>query len=270
MMQKKKYTIDDLLSIVETLRGENGCPWDRAQTHNSIKKYMIEETYEVIDALEAGDDKMFSNELGDLLLQIVLHAQMAKERGAFDFSDILKEICQKMISRHTHVFGADKASDTKSALDTWEKNKKKEKGLSTQSELMNDIPRSLPALIRAEKVQKKAADIGFDWPDASGALEKAGEEAGELAEAIRSKDSLNIEEELGDLLFSIVNISRFCNVNAEEALRHATDKFIARFTVLEQLAQQSGKILSKLTLEELETLWQQAKSRENLKNFSKN
>ncbi len=258
-MQKKKYTIDDLLGILATLRGENGCPWDRVQTHDSIKKCMIEESYEVIEALEAGDDKLFANELGDLLLQVAFHAQLASERGAFCFDDVVGEICQKLIDRHTHVFGADTASDQTDALATWEKNKKKEKGLATQAEIMRDIPHALPALIRAEKVGKKAADVGFDWPQVSGALERVREETDELAAAIASQDGQNIAEEIGDMLFSVVNVARFAQVNAEEALRHATDKFIARFGIVEQLAQQSGENLSKMTLDELETLWQQAK-----------
>lgn len=260
-MQKRKYTVDDLLGILETLRGENGCPWDRVQTHETIKKNMIEEAYEVIDALESKDDAMFVNELGDVLLQIAFHAQLAKERGAFDFDDVVYEICQKMIDRHTHVFGKDTASDAVEALDTWEKNKRKEKGLLTQAEMMHDVPKVLPALIRAEKVQKKAADVGFDWSDVAGAMDKTHEELGELNRAIANCDAENIEEEIGDMLFSIVNVSRFMKINAEEALRHATDKFISRFEILEQIAQQSQRNLSKMTLDELETLWQQAKTK---------
>ena len=158
----KKYTIDDLLEILKILRSENGCPWDRAQTHDSIKKSMIEETYEALDALDSGDDAAFANELGDVLLQVAFHAALAKERGAFDFDDILREICTKLITRHTHVFGNDKAATAEDALGTWEKNKKKEKGLKTDTELLKDVPHGLPALMRAQKVQKKAASCGFD------------------------------------------------------------------------------------------------------------
>ena len=258
-MQEKKYTVDDLMDILARLRGEGGCPWDRVQTHETIKKNMIEEAYEAVDALEKGDDAMFANELGDVLLQVAFHAQIARERGVFGFDDVVGEICRKMIDRHTHVFGTDTANSDTQALDTWEKNKKKEKGLSTQTELMRDVIRMLPALVRAEKVQKKAADVGFDWDDVGGALEKSHEELSEMEQAIASNDPVNIEEEIGDLLFSVVNVARFCKVNAEDALRHATDKFIDRFAVLEQSAQQSGKNLSEMTLEELEALWQQAK-----------
>lgn len=258
--KEKRYSIEDLLGIIEKLRGENGCPWDRAQTHDSIKKCMIEETYEAIDALEAGDDHMFSNELGDLLLQIVFHSQMARERGAFDFDDVVYEICQKMIDRHTHVFGSDRAANEQEALGTWEKNKKKEKKLSTQTEAMRDIPSSLPALMRAEKVQKKAANVGFDWKDIGGALKKVQEEMDELCEAVQNSDGREIEEELGDLIFSTVNVARFTKCDPEEVLRHATDKFIGRFDKIEQFAQQKGKILSDLTSQELKTLWQKAKT----------
>lgn len=257
------YSIGDLIEIIEKLRGENGCPWDRVQTHDSIKKCMIEEAYEAIDALEAGDDHLFSNELGDLLLQIVFHSQMAKERGAFDFDDVVYEVCQKMIDRHTHVFGTDRASDETEALGTWEANKKKEKKLATQADAMRDVTPGLPALMRAEKVQKKAANVGFDWEDVNGALGKVSEELGELCAAVQKSDKQEIEEELGDLIFSAVNVARFTKCDPEEALRHATDKFINRFDKVEQFAQQNGENLSNLSLEELETLWQKAKTQKN-------
>lgn len=261
-MGKKRYTIDELRDIVKKLRGENGCPWDRVQTHDSIKNCMIEESYEAIDALDKGDDALFANELGDLLFQVVFHSQLASERGAFDFDDVIYEISQKMIDRHTHVFGTDRADNASDALDTWEKNKKKEKGLKSQTEAMRDVV-ALPALMRAQKVQKKAADVGFDWESVSGALEKVREETDELCEAIDKNDLNSMEDELGDLLFSVVNVSRFLKLNSEEALRRATNKFIDRFESLEQIAQQNEKKLSKMTLEELETLWQQAKKTTN-------
>lgn len=262
-MQKKSYTIGDLLEILRRLRGENGCPWDKVQTHDSIKNCMIEEAYEAIDVLEKGDDKMFANELGDLLFQVVFHSILAEERGAFTFDDVVYEISQKMIDRHTHVFGTDEAKDADQALDTWEVNKKKEKGLQSQTEAMRDVVLSLPALMRAQKVQKKAAAVGFDFADVQGAMEKVREEMGELEEAIAENDAAHMEEEFGDLLFAAVNVSRFLHVSSEEALRRATDKFIGRFDRLEQLAQQDGKILSNLPPEELESLWQQAKIEKN-------
>ncbi len=258
-MGEKKYTIEDLVQIMERLRGEGGCPWDAAQTHDSIKACMIEESYEAIDALEKGDDALFANELGDLLLQVVFHAQIAKERGAFDLGDVLFEICDKLISRHSHVFGADAAQNDAEALLTWEKNKQKEKGLKSTTESMRDVIAALPALTRAAKVQKKAKNVGFDWPDVSGAIEKLKEETAELEAAILSGKQEDIDEELGDLLFSAVNISRFVHTDAEESLRHATDKFIDRFAVLEQIAQEKSANLCSLPLETLESLWQRAK-----------
>ncbi len=258
-MEKKRYTIEDLVHIMERLRGEGGCPWDAAQTHDSIKACMIEESYEAIDAMEKGDDALFANELGDLLLQVVFHAQIAKERGAFDLSDVLYEVCEKLISRHTHVFGTDAAADGEAALQTWEENKKKEKGLKSTTETMRDVIAALPALTRAAKVQKKAKNVGFDWPEVSGAIEKLKEETAELEAAIASGVQAHIDEELGDLLFSAVNISRFVHTDAEEALRHATDKFIDRFAILEQIAQENGENLCNLPLETLESLWQKAK-----------
>jgi len=258
-MEKKRYTIEDLVHIMERLRGEGGCPWDAAQTHDSIKACMIEESYEAIDAMEKGDDALFANELGDLLLQVVFHAQIAKERGAFDLSDVLYEVCEKLISRHTHVFGTDAAADGEAALQTWEENKKKEKGLKSTTETMRDVIAALPALTRAAKVQKKAKNVGFDWPEVSGAIEKLKEETAELEAAIASGVQADIDEELGDLLFSAVNISRFVHTDAEEALRHATDKFIDRFAILEQIAQENGENLCNLPLETLESLWQKAK-----------
>ena len=260
MDKKKQYTVDDLTAIVRRLRQPDGCPWDKVQTHDSIKASMIEESYEAIDALEKNDDKMFANELGDLLLQVVFHAQIADERGAFCMDDVVNEICTKLISRHTHVFGNDAAYDSETALETWEKNKIKEKGLRSVTESMRDVICSLPALTRAAKVQKKAANVGFDWKDISGAMDKLYEEADELRAAIDEKNSAHIEEELGDLLFSAVNVSRFASCDAEETLRHATDKFIDRFSVLEQFAQEQKKNLSKMTIEELESLWNRAKS----------
>lgn len=256
---EQKYTVNDLLDILKTLRGENGCPWDRAQTHESIRKSMIEETYEAIDALNSGDDKAFSNELGDVLLQVGFHAVMAEERGAFNFDDIVREICTKLITRHTHVFGEDKAASAEEALGTWEKNKKKEKGLKTDTDLLNDVPHSLPALMRAEKVQKKAASCGFDWDSISGVIDKIHEEENELLEAV-NKNS-NIAEEYGDLLFSAVNLGRHLKLNPETILADATDKFIKRFAEMERLAQVSGENLNGLSSQKMDDLWKKAKQK---------
>jgi len=255
----KNYTIDDLIEIVEKLRGENGCPWDRVQTHESIKKSMIEEAYESIDALDSGDDRAFANELGDVLLQVVFHSQIAKERGAFEFGDCVNEICDKLISRHTHVFGSDKAENEEESLKVWEQNKKKEKGLETYTDALKDVPHYLPALLRAEKVQKKAANAGFDWADVSGALEKLKEEADEVIGAAESKNQAQIEEEIGDLLFSVVNIARFLDVTAEVALANAINKFITRFEKVENVVTAAKKDMKEMSLEELDKIWDEVK-----------
>lgn len=256
----KKYTIQDLLDIIRTLRGENGCPWDKVQTHDTIKKDLIEESYETIDALDSGDDKMFANELGDVLLQVAFHSVLAEERSAFNFDDILFEICNKLITRHTHVFGEDKTANAEEALAVWERNKKKEKGLATDTDALRDVPHNLPALMRAEKVQKKAARVGFDWDNINGAFDKVYEECDEVKDALAKNDSELIEEEIGDLLFAAVNVSRFAGVCAETSLSRATAKFINRFADMEALAAGKNLKLSDLTIEELEDLWQIAKN----------
>ncbi len=258
---KEKYTIDDLLEIVTTLRAPGGCPWDRAQTHDTIKKSMIEEVYETIDAIDNNDDKMFANELGDLLLQIVLHAVIAKERDAFDFSVILKEICDKLITRHTHVFGNVKAKDEKDALKTWEENKKKEKGQKSYSEIISDIPKGLPALMNAQKVQKKAKSSGFDWTNTEDVFEKLREEIDELEEAYNSEGADRIKEEYGDVLFSMVNLGRFLEVDSETELLRATKKFTERFIKMENMAKDKNTNLDQLSLMEMNKLWEKAKEK---------
>lgn len=260
MELKDKYTIDDLLEIMERLRQPDGCPWDRAQTHQSIKKSMIEETYEAIDALDFGDDKAFANELGDVLMQVVFHSQIAKERGAFDFSDVLYEVCTKLITRHTHVFGEDKAGNEEEALSNWEKNKKKEKKIETYTGVLSDVPKYLPALMRAEKVQKKARGFGFDWDNIEPVYEKVFEEMDEVKEAFRSGNEADIREEYGDLLFAVVNMGRFLGTDPETALTGATNKFISRFAKMEKLAQEKGLDMGKMDLEALDELWNCVKS----------
>lgn len=254
---KKQYTIDDLREILITLRGENGCPWDRVQTHESIKKDMIEEAYEAIDALSKGDDAAFANELGDVLLQVVFHSRIAEERGAFNFDDVLTEICTKLITRHTHVFGDAKAENTKEALVEWEKNKKKEKGLTSFTDNLKDVPSYLPALMRAEKVQKRAAEPGFDFCDALPALEKLEEEIRELKQAVL--ENSNIEEEFGDVLFSAVNTGRLLGFCSETVLSDSTEKFISRFEKLENEVLSQNKSLNDLNLAEMDEIWKKIK-----------
>ncbi len=258
MELKEKYTIDDLIAIMKRLRQPDGCPWDRVQTHQSIKKSLIEETYEAIDALDFGDDKAFANELGDVLLQVVFHSEIASERGAFDFTDVVTEICTKLISRHTHVFGEDNAGDEAEALDNWEKNKKKEKQIDTYTGMLKDVPQYLPALMRAEKVQKKASKFGFDWDNIEDVYGKIYEETEEIKSA---KGEAERREEYGDLLFSVVNLGRFLGVDPETSLSSASNKFITRFEKLERLAIEQGKDVAEMTLLELDELWDCVKSR---------
>ena len=257
---KKDYTFEDLIDIMKVLRGENGCPWDKAQTHQSIKYCLLEEACEAMEALDEKQPDNFADELGDVLLQVVFHSEMAEEEGNFSIQNVLNHICKKLISRHTHIFGNDKTNNTTEALDLWEENKKAEKGLKTQTELMRDVCSYLPALMRAQKVQKKAAQVGFDWNDFTGAFCKLTEEVNELKAAAAEQNAEHMEEELGDLLFSAVNVSRFLEVNPEEALKKATDKFLARFEKMERAAITSGRDLNGMTLAEMDELWNQAKN----------
>lgn len=254
-----KYTMEDLLRIMEKLRSPEGCPWDKVQTHDSIKKSMIEESYEAIDALDSGDDKAFANELGDVLLQVVFHSQIAKERGAFDFDDVVNEICTKLITRHTHVFGNEHADGEKEALDNWEKNKKKEKGLQSYTEMLRDVPKYYPALMRAEKVQKKAKGAGFDWDNIQDVYAKVYEEADEIKEAQSNGTLTDVEEEYGDFLFAAVNLGRFLGVTPETALTKASEKFICRFEKMEKEAKAEGKELSEMSLAEMDIIWDKIK-----------
>lgn len=258
----RKYTIDDLINIVARLRAPDGCPWDRVQTHDSIKKDLIEESYEAIDALDNGTDMDFANELGDILLQVVFHAQLGRERGAFDFSDVLDEICTKLITRHTHVFGDVEVDGAAEALANWEKNKKKEKGLNTYTDVLKDVPKHYPALMRAKKVQKKAAGFGFDWTEIDSVYDKLYEEIDEVKEAANSGDNKKVEEEFGDLLFAAVNLSRFLGVDAETSLASGCTKFVNRFEKMENAAIAKGVDFAKLSLEEMDNLWNEVKNTE--------
>ncbi len=257
---KNSYDMKDLLDIMRILREPDGCPWDAQQTHESIKKDLIEETYEVIEAINKNDKELLCEELGDLLMQVVFHAQMEKEKGEFEFGDVTDGICKKLIERHPHVFGQVSVSGVDDVLTNWDAIKRKSKGQKTTAQSMNSVPRELPALMRATKLQKKAADVGFDWSDVSGALDKLEEEIAELRQAIGNNDRENMSEELGDVLFSAVNVSRFIKIDAEEALTATSDKFLARFTKVESLAQERNIDMKSSTLEELDKLWDEAKA----------
>lgn len=256
---KEKYFTEDLLRIMEILRSKDGCPWDAEQTHESIKKNFIEETYEVIEAINKDDKALLCEELGDVLLQVVFHAQMEKEQGSFTYDDVTDGICKKLIERHPHVFGDVSVSGTDDVLRNWEDIKNRSKGQDTQTKAMNDIPRELPALMRSTKIQKKAKKAGFDWDSIDGALLKLQEEVVELNEALAEGDNNHKQEELGDVLFAAVNVSRFMDCDAEEALTGANDKFISRFSLVEKMAGERGIDMKNSSLEELDKLWNEAK-----------
>lgn len=253
---KEKYDFDDLLKIMKCLRSPGGCPWDIEQTHESIRQNFIEETYEVIEAIDNKDADLLKEELGDVLLQVVFHSQIEEEKGTFDINDVANDICQKLIIRHPHVFGTVQADTTDKVLDNWDKIKMNTKSQKMQSQAMDSVARSLPSLMRASKVQHKAAKVGFDFENVDDALVKVDEE---LDEVRCAKNSAQLEEEFGDLLFAVVNAARLAGVDSEKALYNANEKFIARFTKMEQLANKQGKELKDMSLTELDSLWNEAK-----------
>lgn len=253
-----RYGMDDLIRIMELLRSPEGCPWDREQTHKSIRRNMLEEAYEAAEAIDQEDPVHLKEELGDVLLQVVFHARMAQEAGQFTFDDVVDGICKKLVFRHPHVFGAVDAPDTDKALSAWEAQKREEKGQKTAADTLDAVARSLPALTRAEKIQEKAWKAGFDWDAVGPVLDKIAEEAAELRQAVR--DNTNIEEELGDLLFVTVKAGRFLGLDSELALHAACEKFIRRFRRVEELA---DKPMTQLDVPALEALWRQAKAMEH-------
>ena len=254
---KDSYGVKDLEEIVRILRAPGGCPWDAEQTHQSIRRNFLEEAYEAVEAIDEGSPEHLEEELGDVLLQVVMHARMEEEAGRFNLDGVADGICKKLIYRHPHVFGDVSVSGTGEVLSNWEALKRKEKGQATNTDALEAVARSLPALWRAEKVQKKARKAGFDWPDVSGALDKLSEELSELKEAVANGG--NVAEELGDLLFSAVNAARFLKVDPEDALNGATDKFIGRFRRVEAGAAGQGKAMEDMSLAELDQLWDRAK-----------
>lgn len=244
-----------LIELVRVLREPGGCPWDRVQTHTSMRRELVEEVYEMLEAIDDGNVAGMREEMGDVLLQVVFHARMEQEEGRFDLDAVADGVCKKLIYRHPHVFGDVSVSGTGEVLSNWEELKRKEKGQATNTDALESVARSLPALWRAEKVQKKAKKAGFDWPDVSGALDKLSEELEELKTA--AAQGTNVAEELGDLLFSAVNVSRFLKVDCEDALNQATDKFIGRFRKVEEQA--GDRPMTEMTLAELDQLWERAK-----------
>lgn len=259
LAHKQQYTMQDLLDIVALLRDPvHGCPWDKVQTHESIRKNLIEETYEVADAIDLADTHLLCEELGDVLLQVALHTRMEQERGTFTFEDVCTGICKKLIYRHPHIFGDVPAHSTEEILNNWDELKKKEKSQDTVTDGLESVARSLPGLIRADKIQKKAAKAGFDWDSVAGAAAKVREELDEALAVPAGSDAA--EDEVGDLLFAAVNVARFLKVEPEHAMERACDKFIRRFAGVEAQAQKAGKELAEMSLAELEELWQRAKA----------
>ncbi|MDD6309313.1 MAG: nucleoside triphosphate pyrophosphohydrolase [Clostridia bacterium] len=253
-----KYTFSDLVDIIAKLRGKGGCPWDAEQTHASLRRNLIEEAYEAIEAIDSGDGMTMADELGDLLMQIVFHAQIGTEDGAFTIDDVTDAVCTKMIRRHPHVFADAVANTSAEVLSNWEEIKKEEKKLHSVAESMASVSRYLPALMRAEKVQGKASGVGFDWTCPEDALEKVREETAELETALA--ENTNIKEEIGDLLFAAVNTARLCGIEPEEALTAATDKFLHRFKKMEEYATKNGKKLDKMHIDDMEVLWDTLKN----------
>ena len=250
-----------LYDILKILRKE--CPWDRKQTHDSLRIPMIEEAYEAVEAIQNEDTENLTEELGDVLLQVLFHSLLGEEEEAFSLVEVLNKESEKMIRRHPHVFGEEAANTVDKVLEKWENIKEKEHLSETVSDRLEGVPKALPALVRSYKVQDKAAKVGFDWEDISGAFDKVREESGELEAACHEGTGSDIEEELGDLLFSVVNVSRFLEIEPEDALRKATDKFVRRFRKMEELAAAQGREFAGMSLEEMDALWETAKEHPN-------
>ncbi|GHU82302.1 hypothetical protein AGMMS50284_3940 [Clostridia bacterium] len=260
--EKGNYSFYDLVGIMKILRAPNGCPWDAEQTHASIRQNFIEETYEVIEAIDDENTELLKEELGDVLLQIVFHAQMEEEKDAFNIDDVADGICKKLIVRHPHVFGDVKADTAEKVLKNWDDIKMRTKSQKKQTEAMLSVSRALPALMRSQKIQQKAAKVGFDWSDVNGAAEKLDEEVAELKEAIKTADKARIEDELGDVLFSAVNVARFAKTDAEKVLYNACEKFISRFKAVEEQSLERGINIQDADTEILEDFWNKAKQSE--------
>ena len=260
---KENYKFDDLVEILKILRAPGGCPWDAKQTHASIRKDFIEETYEVIEAINKNDSELLCEELGDVLLQVVFHAEIADSEGEFNINAVCDGICKKLIERHPHVFGNVKVDSVEGVLDNWDKIKRKSKAQPTQGSAMQKVPRELPALMRAQKIQSKARKAGFDWDRIDGCYEALGSEIEELRAAAAEGNGERVLDEMGDVLFSCVNVARFLDVDAEEALTSSTDKFMKRYLIVEQLAQSRGIDMKESSVEELDKLWDEAKKQSN-------
>ncbi len=256
----EKYTFDDLCEIMSILRGEGGCPWDREQTHESIRGSLIEETYEAIEGIDTGNMTLLCEELGDVMLQVVFHAEMERERGSFDINDVTTGICKKLILRHPHIFADGSAQTSGEVIDAWDRIKAEEKKRKTTSEKLRAVPAALPALMRADKLGSVSKKAGFDFASADEAFSKIVEETGEVRAELDSKDGEALKEEIGDLLLAVVNTARLAGVDAEHALSDACDKYISRFERLERAVTDAGKETAELTMEELDSVWEKVKN----------
>ena len=251
---KESYDLRDFVALVSYLRSPNGCPWDQVQTHESIRRNFLEETYEACEAIDAGDLVHMREELGDVLMQVLFHTDIEREAGHFDIDDVADAACKKLVYRHPHVFRRDEPD-----APDWDTMKQRERAQTTTAEAMDSVARSLPALWRCDKIQAKAAKTGFEWPDVRAALDKVDEETRELRAAVASGDTEAIGDELGDLLFAAVKVARFAGIDPEQAAHAACEKFIRRFSTMETAAANDGTALEQCTLEQMLTLWQQAK-----------
>ena len=259
----KNVSFDRLVDVVAMLRSDNGCPWDLAQTHESLKADLIEEAYELIEAIDAKVPKKICDELGDLLMQVMLHSQIATDRNEFGVDEVIENLTEKLVRRHPHVFGSVVATDENEVLENWEEIKRGEEGNKDRKSSLDGIPHSLPSLQRAEKIQKRASRAGFDWDQTEDVLPKLQEEIDEIEESIRNDDITEIEMEIGDLLFSVVNLCRFLNVQPEEALRKSTRKFVDRFQRMETTLERTNKTFKDYDLSTLDQIWEQVKQQEN-------
>ncbi len=256
----KKYTMDEFIEIMKKLRAPDGCPWDKEQTHTSIRNNFLEETYEVVDAIDRDDTADMCEELGDVLMQVVFHAVIAEEEKRFDFSDVVDGVCKKLVYRHPHVFGDVVADTSEKVLDNWEKLKRVEKSQETYSDTLRSVPAAFPALLRAQKVQKRASKAGYDFENVSDAFEKICEEYNELKTEISKGDKLRLSDEIGDLLFSVVNVSRLLGIDCEEALAKSTVKFTNRFEKAEKEIVADGYDIKELSVDKLDEYWVKAKN----------
>lgn len=256
-VRKPQYGYEDLLEIIRLLRSEDGCPWDKAQTHQSIRRGLLEEAYEAAEAIDNDDPVLLKEELGDVLMQVVFHADIESDAGRFTIDDVCDGVVKKLLFRHPHVFGSECEDSPESVLVSWDKLKRQEKGQKTVADSMDSVARSLPGLWRAEKLQNKAASAGFEWPDVQGALDKLEEEVAELRRAV--EEGGDVPEELGDVLFAAVKVGRFCACDPEDAVNGTCEKFIRRFRAVENGAAAQEREVSQLSLEEMTALWNEAK-----------